>query len=71
MACDAGSARPGLRCLFSLYECTVLGVHTVCLAYVIAYGLAYGIALAWLALSVWLRLGRVAILSIYRIMKPC
>ena len=39
--------------------------------YGLAYGLGYGIARARLALSVWLRLDRVALLSIHRIMKPC
>ena len=81
-----GRARAGLRCLFSLDECTVLGAHTVCLAYGLAYVLAYGIARARLALGVWFsahggllqrlpkqatRRGKVAMLSIHRIMKPC
>ena len=33
-------ARAGLQCLFSLYECAVLGGHTVCLAYGLAYVLS-------------------------------
>ena len=67
-----GELGAGLQCLFSLYECTVLGAHTVGLAYGIAYGLGYGIALAWPALGVWLRLAEGAcLLLIYRIMKPC
>ena len=66
-----GKLGAGLRCLFSLYECTVLGGHTVCLAYGLAYVLAYGIARARLALGVWSRLAGACLLSIYRIMKPC
>ena len=48
-----GKLGAGLQCLFSLDECTVLGAHTVCIAYGLAYVLAYGIALAMLALGVW------------------
>ena len=81
-----GRAREHAACLFSLDECTVLGAHTVCLAYGLAYVLAYGIARAWPALGVRLglaggllqrlpkqatRRGKVAMLSIHRIMKPC
>ena len=66
-----GKLGAGLRCLFSLYECTVLGGHTVCLAYGLAYVLAYGIAWAWPTLGVWPSAHRVCLLSIYRIMEPC
>ena len=68
--CWAGACA-GLRCLFSLYGCTVLCGYTVCLAYGIAYGLAYGIEWARPALSLWLRPARACFLSIHRIMKPC
>ena len=42
-----GRARAGLRCLFSLYECTVLGGHTVCLAYVLSVCLSVWHSWAW------------------------
>lgn len=51
-----GELGAGLLCLFSLCKTTVLGAHTVGLAYGLAYVLAYGIALAWPALGVWLML---------------
>ena len=56
--------------VFTVYPHSAGCLHSATV-YGLAYGLAYGIAWARLALSVWLRRGRAAILSIYRIMKPC
>ena len=66
----AGNAGAGSRYLFSLYETTVLGVHTACLGAGPSVWLSVWHSLAEPALSVRPSTGQAGFLSIYRIMKP-
>ena len=69
--CDAGRDAAGLAMpVFPVRNHSDGRLYST-MGHGLAYGLAYGTARARLALSVWLRLASVAILSIYRIMKLC